>query len=347
MRLSVSRRHRLAPSAGAHVVEIVSPRTNAAALTSAENFFTSVALSEPFSLDLASDCNRRQFLVRAASAPVRDQVLSQVSAAYPQADFRRLSAEQDPAEPREGEQVAACSLGLRGPAYLPLRTFTDLDVDGERAAQADPLLGILSALGDLPNGWRGLSQLVLPPAEENWCRDYQRLSVQHPLEHERVSRPTESAGPMILFMAALLGTLIVGLQAYLLARAAQWTELTLLMCASSCALIGMLWLARPSDAANDLRHGVGARKTDSCRLPRGNTSHHLRTRQCLARVGQVAAGTGGDSVSSLQPRRGQRVCSFSDSMAALQRPSKISSCSRIGSRFFFRSFSTRSMRRSI
>jgi hypothetical protein len=244
MRLTVSRRQKPCPSRNAHVVEIVAPRTNAAALTSAENFFASVALDEPFSLDLASDSSRRQFVIRAATERVRNQVLSQLSAAYPQADFRELSAEQDPAEQRDGEQMAACTLGLRSPAYLPLRTFTDLDVDGERAAQADPVLGILSALGDLPSGWRGLSQLVLLRVEEDWCREYQRLSVQHPLEHERVARPTESVGPMLAFFAVMLGALVIGSQAYLLARAAEWTELTLLLSASASVLLAVLWLVR-------------------------------------------------------------------------------------------------------
>jgi hypothetical protein len=225
-------------------VEIVTPRTNAAALTSAENFFASVALGEPFSLELASDSNQRQFLLRATTSPVRDQVLSQLAAAYPQADFRELTGEQDPATCRAGEQLVACTLGLRSPAYLPLRTFTDLDVDGERAAQADPVLGIISALGDLPPGWRGLSQLVLLPAEENWCRDYQRFSVQHPLEHERVPRPAESAGPMLAFVGVLLVVLLAGVQAYLLARAEQWTALVFLACACFGGLTGLLALVR-------------------------------------------------------------------------------------------------------
>ena len=244
MRIAVSRRRRAGLSETPRLVEIVTPRTNAATLTSAENFFASVALSEPFSLELASDSNRRQFLVRATSTPARDQVLSQLGAAYPQADFRDLPSEQDPAEPRAGEQIAACTLGLRGPAYLPLRTFTDLDVDGERAAQADPVLGVLNALGDLPPGWRALSQLVLLPAEENWCRDYQRFSVQHPLEHERVQQANQGVGPMLAFLAVVLGVAVVGLQGMTLARTAQWAELGILACACLSALIGALWIAR-------------------------------------------------------------------------------------------------------
>ena len=245
MRLAV-RRRRLADDrvADSHVVEIVTPRTNAAALTSAENFFASVAINEPFSLELAADSNQRHFFIRAATAPVRDQILSQLGAAYPQADFREVPAKQDPAYPHPGEKATACTLGLRAPAYLPLRTFTDLDVDGERAAQADPVLGILSALGDLPAGWRGLSQLVLLPAEENWCRDYQRYSVQHPLEQERVQRPNESIGPMLGFLVLLFGVLIVGLQGYVLARAAQWSELAVLFAASISIITAVLWAAR-------------------------------------------------------------------------------------------------------
>jgi hypothetical protein len=242
--IALSRRQKSGAVGEAHVVEIVTPRTNTAALTSAENFFASVSVDQPFSLDIASDANHRQFLVRTARGPACDQVLSQLSAAYPQADFRLLTHAQDPARRQTGEQVAACTLGLRAPVYLPLRTFTDLDVDGERAAQADPVLGILSALGDLPAGWRGLSQLVLLPVEEDWCRDYQRLSVQHPLEHERVGPTAGSAGPTLAFLAVVFGMLVVGLQGYLLVRAAQWTELAVLASTGLGGTLAVLWLIR-------------------------------------------------------------------------------------------------------
>ncbi len=246
MRFEVRRRRQPSPTpiAEARVVEVVTPRTNAATLTSAENFFASLALDEPVSLDIASNADHRQFLVRAAHTSACDQVLSQLSAAYPQAEFRTLALDQDPARQRPGEQLAACTLSLRAPVYLPLRTFTDLDVDGERAAQADPVLGILSALGDLPPGWRGLSQLALLPAEENWCRDYQRLSVQHPLEHERAASPNQTAAPTFAFLTAAIGALVLGVQGYLLARAAHWLELALLMVVGVGGTLGVLWLVR-------------------------------------------------------------------------------------------------------
>ena len=219
-------RHRSAPPTRPHLVEIVTPRTNVAALTSAENLFAAIALAEPFSVEIAADHLRRRFLVRAGSERMRQQLSSQLAAAYPQAELRPLTtAEADPALCRPGEQVSTCSLVLRAAAYLPIRSFTDLDVDGERAAQADPVLGILSALGDLPPDWRGLSQLVLQPAPEDWCRDYLRLAVQHPLEHERLLRPTETATPTLAFLAVLLAIAVIGLQSYLWLQAGQWLQL--------------------------------------------------------------------------------------------------------------------------
>ncbi len=207
------------------LVEVVTPRTNAAALGSAEHLFAAIALAEPFAVEIDADQTRRRFLVRAGADRMRQQLASQLAAAYPQADLRPISAEADPAHCRADEQVVACTLQLRAAAYLPIRSFTDLDVDGERSAQADPVLGILSALGDLPAGWRGLSQLVLRPAPEDWCRDYLRLAVQHPLEHERLPRPTETAAPMLGFVAVLLAIAVIALQCYVWLRAGLWLQL--------------------------------------------------------------------------------------------------------------------------
>jgi hypothetical protein len=244
MRIGLSWRERVSTAADGYLLEVVTPRTNAATLTSSENFFASMVLAEPYSVELAADSTRRRFLVRATTSHMRDQLVSQLSAAYPQAELRVVSSQDDPARHETCEQFAACTLDLRAPAYLPLRTFTDLHLDGERAAQADPMLGIVSALGDLPAGWRGLSQLVLQRAPEDWCRPYQRLSVQHPLEHERVPSSGESAAPMLALVSVLLGVLLVGLQAGRLLRAELWLQLGLLLGGSVLAAAGVLLLVR-------------------------------------------------------------------------------------------------------
>jgi hypothetical protein len=232
MRIAVRVKHQPTAASWPRVMEVVAPRTNTATLTSAENFFASVAPAEPVAVEIAADSTCRRFLVRAGSDRVRQQLVSQLGAAYPQAEVRLLAASDDPATPREGEQVAACALGLRAPAYLPLRTFTDLDVDGQRAAQADPVLGILSTLGDLPPGWRALSQIVLLAAPENWCRAYQRYSVQHPLEPERVRGNNETAVPTLAFLIMLLLILLASQQAYSLFRVGLWLQLCALILAA-------------------------------------------------------------------------------------------------------------------
>src|ERR1700716_1221571 len=106
MRVGLEWRQPSAP-AQPHLIEVVTPRTNLAALTSAENLFAAIALAEPFSVEIAADGTRRQFLVRAAGARVRQQRESQLGAAYPQAELRRLQPEADPAAQKMGEQVSA------------------------------------------------------------------------------------------------------------------------------------------------------------------------------------------------------------------------------------------------
>lgn len=87
--------------------------------------------------------------------------------------------------------------------HLPLRTFIDRDLDGRSgSAQADPLLGVLSALVDLPSAWRALVQVVVAgPAPVDWTRRHQRLALERPLETERA----RGSGPSPVFPIGLVG----------------------------------------------------------------------------------------------------------------------------------------------
>jgi hypothetical protein len=222
-----------------YVVEVVTPRTNIAALTSAENLFAGLALAEPFSVELAADSTRRRFLVRASGEHMRHHLASQLAAAYPQAELRTLDPEVDPATTRPRERVIACALQLRAAAYLPIRTFNDVDLDAQRSSQADPLLGIVGALGDLPPGWRGISQLVLQPAPEDWCRDFQRYAVQHPLEHERLPRQTETPALGMGFIGLSLAIVFAAIQLFVWYRAGAWLPIIGAFC-SAPALIALV-----------------------------------------------------------------------------------------------------------
>ena len=175
---------------------MVTPRTNAAVLTPARTCSPPVAPEGGSRSEVAATARQRWFLARAGDAghgraPARAArrglppggAAPAGHAAAPRAATRPARA--------PGERVAACALVLRGPAYLPLRTFATPRCDDRAAAPPRPtrVLGILGALDDLPEGWRALAQLVLRPAPDGWAGTYLRLAVEHPLAAERAAGP--------------------------------------------------------------------------------------------------------------------------------------------------------------
>ena len=199
-----------------HVLEVVTPRTNTARLSSAEHLFGTLVsrgqrVPESVSLEIVGDAEQRRFLVRTAGAQESRRVAGQLGAAYPQAFLRPFHSASfptgDPVQVGPDEQVAAATLRLRGGHHLPLRTFDDRELDAHvQSVQSDPLLGILGALADLPKGWRALCQLiVLAPAPHDWARAFQRLALERPLDQERHA----DTGPSLMGPVALLG--LIGL----------------------------------------------------------------------------------------------------------------------------------------
>lgn len=239
-------RERWQPTSG--LVEIVTPRTNTTTITPAENLFAAISLAEPFSLEIAATGATRRFLARAGSVDMRRHLENQLAVVYPQAEFRRLDVEHepshDPAQQGSEEQIAACALILRGPAYLPLRTFRDAEVDADRAPQADPVLGILGALAGLPDGWRGLVQLLLRPAPDDWCKGYLHLAVGHPLAAERATARVGTSLTSVFLMAGLLIAGTIAVQGYQWYVAQDWFHLTLLVGGALAGTPGLVWAGR-------------------------------------------------------------------------------------------------------
>jgi hypothetical protein len=179
------------------LLEVVTPRTNAALISPAENLFgaltvqTSAPGGGPVALEIVADGDRIRFLIRTGTKPQQRQLRGQVGAAYPQAELRSFEAAAlvagDPLRVSPLEQIAVYSMQLRAGDHLPIRTFQDRDLDADGgAAQTDPVLGVLGALNDLPPGWRAVSQIVLlEPAPPNWARAYQRLALENPTSAER------------------------------------------------------------------------------------------------------------------------------------------------------------------
>jgi len=237
-----------------YVLEVVTPRTNAARLSSAEHLFGALGVGTvgdpiPVSLEIVGDAERRRFLVRTTTSAELRRVAGQLGAAYPQAVLRPFEASTfptgDPAQLGPDEQLAAVIHQLRRGDYLPLRMFEDRELDTSGASiQADPLLGVLGAMIGLPDGWRTTAQLVvLGPAAPGWARDYQRLALERPLEQDRRT----DTGPSLVGPLALVGA--IGLYQVGLMASTAWLRgdwLVTLGLAGGClaVLIGGILLAR-------------------------------------------------------------------------------------------------------
>jgi len=212
-----------------HVLEVVTPRTNVARLSSAEHLFGTLVPRgeqepEPVSLEIVGDSAQRRFLVRTTSLLGLRRIADQLGAAYPQAVLRPFQSATfptgDPVQAGPDEQIAIAALRLRVGEHLPLRTLDDRELDAHGdSIQADPLLGILGALADLPSGWRAVCQLiVLAAAPDGWARAHQRLALERPLDQERRA----DTGPSLMGPLALLG--LLGLYAVGSSASDAWTR---------------------------------------------------------------------------------------------------------------------------
>ena len=130
------------------LLAVTPPRTGERTLLGVENLLQSIAVPEPFSLELAGDMDGVTLMARCLD----DQVVrGQLSAHYPQARIQRLDREEDPLRLGEGEQAWSMTLRADGPEYVPLRTFRDDDL---LDPGSDPLIALMGALSALHEGER-------------------------------------------------------------------------------------------------------------------------------------------------------------------------------------------------
>ena len=137
---------------GPVLLAVTPPRTGERTLLGVENLIQSIAVPEPFSLELAGDMDGVTLMARCLD----DQVVrGQLSAHYPQARIQKVEPEDDPLRTGEGEQAWSVTLRADGPEYLPLRTFRDDDLLDPGSDPLIALMGALSALYEGERVWRG------------------------------------------------------------------------------------------------------------------------------------------------------------------------------------------------
>ena len=156
------------------LLAVTPPRTGERTMLGVENLLQSIAVPEPFALELAGDADGVTLLARCID---REVVRGQLAAHYPQARIQEVSVDEDPIFVHMGEQAWGLTLRSGGPEYLPLRTFRDDDL---LDPGSDPLIAIIGALSNLREGERVLARLLLRSLGPDWSQAHQQRAFKNP-----------------------------------------------------------------------------------------------------------------------------------------------------------------------
>ena len=159
---------------GPVLLAVTPPRAGERTLLGVENLLQSIAVPEPFSLELAGDMDGVTLMARCLDDRV---VRGQLSAHYPQARIRTVDPEDDPLRVGEKEQAWSMTMRADGPEYVPLRTFRDDDL---LDPGSDPLIALMGALSALYEGERVVARLLLRSLGPDWSQAHMDKAHKRP-----------------------------------------------------------------------------------------------------------------------------------------------------------------------
>ena len=220
------------------LVSVTPPSTGERTLLGVENMLQSIAVPEPFSLELAGDVDGVTLMARCLDEQV---VRQQISTHYPQARIREVPSEDDPLRLEDGERAWSMTLRASGPEYVPLRTFRDDDL---LDPGSDPLIALLGALSDLNEGERIVSRLMLRSLGPDWSQAHLEKAHKRPVQETRDSTYSNQVGhhqSQVNAMAFLLLAALPALRAYLWVRAGETWKAVLLGAGIATALTVAGW----------------------------------------------------------------------------------------------------------
>ena len=177
---------------GPVLLAVTPPRTGERTLLGVENLLQSIAVPEPFSLELAGDMDGVTLLARCLDDRV---VRGQLSAHYPQARIQTVDPEDDPLRVGEKEQAWSMTLRADGPEYVPLRTFRDDDL---LDPGSDPLIALMGALSALYEGERVVARLLLRSLGPDWSQAHMEKAHKRPGMEPREPAYTYQTKPLQL-----------------------------------------------------------------------------------------------------------------------------------------------------
>ena len=220
------------------LLAVTPPRTGERTLLGVENLLQSIAVPEPFSLELAGDMDGVTLLARCQD----DQVVrGQLAAHYPQARIREVPVDEDPIFVHRGEQAWGMTLRAGGPEYLPLRTFRDDDL---LDPGSDPLIALMGALSELEQGERVLCRLLLRSLGPDWSQSHQARAHKQAVPENREPSYTYQTRPLQLdgvTMAVLGAGALAALKGYLWVQDGEIWKAALLGMGSALGLTVAGW----------------------------------------------------------------------------------------------------------
>ncbi len=215
------------------LLAVTPPRTGERTLLGVENMLGSIAVPEPFSLELAGDADGVTLLARCLD----DQVVrGQIAARYPQAQIQEVPAEDDPLRLGEDEQAWSMTLRADGPEYVPLRTFRDDDL---LDPGSDPLIALMGALSNLNEGERVVARLLLRSLGPDWSEAHLEKAHKRPVEERRDPSYTYQTKPLQtdgVTMAVLGVAALAAVKGYLWVQAGETWKAVLLGAGVALAL---------------------------------------------------------------------------------------------------------------
>ena len=222
------------------LLAVTPPRTGERTLLGVENLLQSVAVPEPFSLELAGDMDGVTLMARCLDDRV---VRGQLSAHYPQARIQRLDREEDPLRLEEGEQAWSMTLRADGPEYVPLRTFRDDDL---LDPGSDPLIALMGALSALHEGERVVARLLLRSLGPDWSQAHLDKAHKRPGMEPREPAYTFQTKPLQMdgITMAVLGIgVLAALKGYLWVQDGEIWKAALLGTVTALGLVvgGWAW----------------------------------------------------------------------------------------------------------
>ena len=265
---------------GPVLLAVTPPRAGERTLLGVENMLGSIAVPEPFSLELAADMDGVTLMARCLDDEV---VRGQLSAHYPQARIQKVDEEDDPLRLGEGERAWSMTLRADGPEYVPLRTFRDDDL---LDPGSDPLIALMGALSALEDDERVVARLLLRSLGPDWSQPHMEKAHKRPGMEPREPAYTFQTKPLQMdgITMAVLGIgALAALKGYLWVQDGEIWKAALL---GTGTALGLAAGAGPGTAGRRPASASRTRCSSRRRSPASPSTPSFRSRRsCRRRPG--------------------------------------------------------------